>query len=146
MVTVYFPGVKRSGRGVDHPHKSSAEVKERVGLYLYFSSGLSWSVIGLTFYTRAVVSDSTPHCTLTALQTTVGSAVIPGIPFCHETNSVLSQLLLKLTMVHCPQFAHDSYCFWGFCVHLSNIYTYIYYFNLRHYWYYWRTLCTSEIQ
>ena len=25
-----FPGIKRSGRGVDHPPLSSAEVKERV--------------------------------------------------------------------------------------------------------------------
>ena len=31
---VSFPGVKRPGRGVDHPLPSSAEVKERVELYL----------------------------------------------------------------------------------------------------------------
>jgi hypothetical protein len=30
-----FPGVKRPGRGVDHLSPSSAEVKERVELYLY---------------------------------------------------------------------------------------------------------------
>ena len=30
-----FPGVKRPGRGVDHPLPSSTEVKERVNLYLY---------------------------------------------------------------------------------------------------------------
>jgi len=30
-----FPGVKWPGRGVDHPPPSSAEVKERVELYLY---------------------------------------------------------------------------------------------------------------
>jgi hypothetical protein len=29
---VSFPGVKRPGRGVDHPSPSSAEVKERVEL------------------------------------------------------------------------------------------------------------------
>jgi hypothetical protein len=34
-----FPGVKRPGCGIDHPPSSSAEVKERVELYLY--SGLS---------------------------------------------------------------------------------------------------------
>ena len=33
-----FPGVKRPGRGVDHPPPSSAEVKERVELYLYSPS------------------------------------------------------------------------------------------------------------
>jgi len=30
-----FPGLKRPGRDVDHPPPSSAEVKERVELYLY---------------------------------------------------------------------------------------------------------------
>jgi hypothetical protein len=30
-----LPGVKRPGRGADHPTLSSAEVKERVELYLY---------------------------------------------------------------------------------------------------------------
>ena len=40
-----FPGVKRPRRGVDHPHPSSAEVKERVSiLLLHF--GLSWPVVG----------------------------------------------------------------------------------------------------
>jgi len=34
-----FPGVKRSGRGVDNPLPSIAEVKERVDLYLYSHSG-----------------------------------------------------------------------------------------------------------
>jgi hypothetical protein len=37
-------GVKRPGRGVDHPPPSSAEVKERVELYLYSSSRPSWPV------------------------------------------------------------------------------------------------------
>jgi hypothetical protein len=31
-----FPGVKRPELGVDHPLPSSAEVKERVELYLFF--------------------------------------------------------------------------------------------------------------
>jgi len=35
MGTGSFPGLKRPGRGVDHPPTSSAEVKERVELYLY---------------------------------------------------------------------------------------------------------------
>jgi len=41
-----FPGVKRPGRGVDHPPPSSAEVKEKGELYLYSPSGASWPVIG----------------------------------------------------------------------------------------------------
>jgi hypothetical protein len=41
-----FPGVKRPGRGVDHSPPSSVEVKEKVELYLYSTSGPSWPVIG----------------------------------------------------------------------------------------------------
>jgi len=40
MATGSFPGVKWPGRGVDHPPPSSAEVKERVELYLYSPLGL----------------------------------------------------------------------------------------------------------
>ena len=46
MGTGSFPGVKRSGSGVDHPPHSSAEVKEGVELYLYSPSGPSWPVLG----------------------------------------------------------------------------------------------------
>jgi len=42
MGTGSFSGVKRPGRGVDHPPSSSDEVKERVELYLYSLSGTSW--------------------------------------------------------------------------------------------------------
>ena len=42
MGTGSFPGLKRPGGGVDHPPSYSAEVKERVELYLYSTSGSSW--------------------------------------------------------------------------------------------------------
>jgi len=45
MGTGPFPGVKRPRRGVDHPPPSRVEVKERVELYLYSTSRLSWPVI-----------------------------------------------------------------------------------------------------
>jgi hypothetical protein len=32
--------------GINHPPPSSAEIKERVELYLYFPSGPSWPVVG----------------------------------------------------------------------------------------------------
>ena len=42
---VSFPGVKWRRCGVNHPPSSNAEVKERVELFLYSSSGLSWPVL-----------------------------------------------------------------------------------------------------
>ena len=41
-----FPEAKRPRRGVNHPPTSSAEVKERVELYLYSPYGPSWPVLG----------------------------------------------------------------------------------------------------
>jgi len=46
MDTGSYPEIKRPRRGVDHPPPSSAEVKERVGLYLFSPSGPSWPVQG----------------------------------------------------------------------------------------------------
>jgi hypothetical protein len=43
-----FLGVKRPGRGVDHPPPSSAVVEGRVELYIYSPSGSTWPVIGGT--------------------------------------------------------------------------------------------------
>ena len=45
---VSFPGVRRPGRGVDHPPLSSTEIKERVEIYHYFPSGPSWPALGST--------------------------------------------------------------------------------------------------
>jgi hypothetical protein len=46
MGTGAFPRVKEPGVSVDHPPLSSTEVKERVELYLYSTSGPSWPVLG----------------------------------------------------------------------------------------------------
>jgi len=46
MGTGLFQRVKWPGRGVDHAPTTSAKVKERVKLYLYFPRGLSWPVLG----------------------------------------------------------------------------------------------------
>jgi len=46
MDTVSFLGLKRPGRGVDHPPPSSAEVEGRVELYIYSPFGPSWPVLG----------------------------------------------------------------------------------------------------
>ena len=55
MGTGSLPGVKRPGRGADHPPPSSAEGEGRVELYICPASGPSWPVLGRTlplpFYT-----------------------------------------------------------------------------------------------
>ena len=48
MGTGSFLGVKRPGRGVDHPPTSSAEVREREKLYFYSPFGPLWPVLGWT--------------------------------------------------------------------------------------------------
>ena len=48
MRTGSFPGVNWPGRGVGHPHPSSAKVKERIELYIYSTSGPSWPHIWRT--------------------------------------------------------------------------------------------------
>jgi hypothetical protein len=47
-----FLRVKQPERGDDHPHASSAKVKETVQLYIYPPYGTPWPVLGriLTFY------------------------------------------------------------------------------------------------
>jgi len=41
-----FAGIKQPVHDVGHPPPFSAGVKERVELYLYSPSGLSWPVLG----------------------------------------------------------------------------------------------------
>jgi hypothetical protein len=54
-----FPGINRPCCGVDHTLPSSAEVKERVELYLYSPSGPLWAVVGWNLPLPFTVSE---HC------------------------------------------------------------------------------------
>ena len=49
MGTGSLSGVKRPGRGADHPLPRKRRGHKRVGLYLYSPSGPQWPVIGRTF-------------------------------------------------------------------------------------------------
>jgi len=53
MGTGSVPGVERLGSGVDHPPPSSAEVREKVELYLYSPFGPPWPVLGLLYPARS---------------------------------------------------------------------------------------------
>jgi hypothetical protein len=50
MIIGYFQGVKQPERGVDHPPSPSADVEERVDLYLYYPYGASWPVLGRSLH------------------------------------------------------------------------------------------------
>jgi hypothetical protein len=65
---VFFSGVRKPGRGVNHPPPSSTEVKERVELYLYSPSGSSWPVLGRTLPLRFV--------TMVSMETAVSETVV----------------------------------------------------------------------
>jgi len=54
MGTGSYLGVKRPGRGVDHPLPSSAVVNEGAELYLYALSGLSWLILGRSLPLRTL--------------------------------------------------------------------------------------------
>ena len=57
-----FSGVRRPVRGVEQTSLSSVEVKERVELYLYSPSGISWPVIGwLYLYVRTTCVAQVVH-------------------------------------------------------------------------------------
>jgi hypothetical protein len=47
---------QRPRRGVNHPLPCSAEVKERVELYLYFPSGTSWPVLWQTLSLTTIIT------------------------------------------------------------------------------------------
>ena len=49
-----FPGGKVAGHGISYPPSSSAEVKERVEMYLYCPSGPLWSVLGLPLHYHGI--------------------------------------------------------------------------------------------
>jgi hypothetical protein len=56
MRTGSFPRVKQQGRSVDNPAPSSAEVKERVKIYLYSSYGCSRVYFTFTFIDKAGIT------------------------------------------------------------------------------------------
>ena len=69
MGTESFLGVKRLGLGLDHPPQPSAEVKERVDLYLYSPLGLRGLFWGEL------------HCYLTERDINILNIVSPRVPF-----------------------------------------------------------------
>ena len=73
MGTGSFPGIKRLGRGVNHPPPSSTKVERRVELYICSPSGPLWPVLGrilpltLPLLSSLMLSNSTKILLLTTL-------------------------------------------------------------------------------
>jgi len=89
MGTGSFPGVKQPGRGVDHPPPSSAEVKERVKLYLYSPSGpFEVYLVRLNNVFSAVFSNTV--CSLALEPSFVYPTVIHAIFVCFSRFGVVS--------------------------------------------------------
>ena len=77
MGTGSFPGVKRSGSGVDNSSPRSTEVKERVELYIYSPSGSSWPVCRVNFissYFALFLRAESQSVTTALLMTSLGTA------------------------------------------------------------------------
>jgi hypothetical protein len=68
MGTGSFLWVKRPRSCVDHPPPSSAEVKERVELYLYSPSGTSWSVLRCPLPLTVVIIVANTSCVTCGLK------------------------------------------------------------------------------
>ena len=89
-------GVKRPGSGVDYPPTSSAEVKERVELYLYSPSGPSWPVLGWTLpFILHIMSESNVLCCDYIL------CVSSSLTRSFETHTIRS---------HCQKTARTHFC------------------------------------
>ena len=88
---VSFPAVKRPGRGGDHPSTPSAEIKERIELYLYFLSGHSWAVVGWTLPLPAPLNK---HVT----QPDAAPVARPGRPYLSLRKTGLSALVTDLPL------------------------------------------------
>ena len=98
MGTWSFPGEKRPGRVVDQPPARSAEVKERVELYLYSPSGPSRPVLG---WTLPLQQNSLPvyqyFHTISVIRTVCSSCTFVLDFFCYTFRS------------HGPPFSNQKY-------------------------------------
>ena len=59
---VSFLAVNRLGCGFNHPPPSSVKVTKRAELYRYSPSGLSWPVLGWTFYSANILTKYSETC------------------------------------------------------------------------------------
>jgi hypothetical protein len=101
-----FSGVKRPGRGAEHPPPPNAQVKERVELFICSPIGPSWPVLRWTSIFYLLASLSKIHILSTQRWTNPGRQVNMATKFCtFFMLSILSCYTLKWTE-YC---LHNSY-------------------------------------
>jgi len=115
MGTRSFPGVKQPGHGIDHPHPSSGEVRERVELYLNSPSGPLWPVLWWTLPLPLLWNN---HIDLLMKQLTTACYII------RNAKTYMSTLSLKI-IYHAFFHSAMSYriIFWGNSSHSSTIFS-----------------------
>jgi hypothetical protein len=91
MSTVSFLGEKWLVRGIDHPPPYSAEVKERVELYFYSTSGPLWPVTGQTLPYCCVLIKIEPCLTVFGLCREYGFCASNVYITEHENELMLKQ-------------------------------------------------------
>ena len=84
-----FQGVKRPGRGVDHPVPRSAEVKERIELYLETPPPSSWSVLERLLLLLLLLLFIAFHLTTKCWDFSVAVTEKPKIKFCNQKHWLL---------------------------------------------------------
>jgi len=90
-----FPEVKRTGRCVDHPPPSSADIKERVELYPYSPFGPLWPVLGWTLPLTLPVKFAWNCRDIFMMLDNVWKKCI-NLKLCHNCKMLLSRCLVSV--------------------------------------------------
>jgi hypothetical protein len=105
-----FPGGKAGpGRGVNHPPSFSTEVKERVELYLYSTSGPSWPIPGWTLPLPLPYRNCSPlsrtgvswPCGRHLLHIINGYDSFSNLEFCEEIIPLMSSVAAGFVFMNC---------------------------------------------
>jgi hypothetical protein len=105
MGTGSLPRVKRPGRGVDHPPPSSAEVKERVELYLYSPFGSLWPFLAVVTIRRMDALFSKPvGSACRGNKETLREIVTAAASVAANRTSLQSKMYDTPTSPHCTSF------------------------------------------
>ena len=99
IIKILLGKLKRPGRGIDHATPSSAEVKERVELYLFSPSGPSWPVLGWALPFTFTTGKTQPFYTNTEINSEAGQ-ITDTKEIANACNSFFIQIAENLRNKH----------------------------------------------